>query len=159
MCILYNQLPVDKDLLIVSLIIFSVFSCVAFLGRRITQRGTDRVAKGTADDIIYLEFQKAVCNIPHDKFLLNLQDEARIQGRTWAEIQNRLTNSKAVAKDSSCERSHVKSEKVLLQVYRGQCFKVCCACTCFNLERLSTNTNINYNLVAVSEDENLEDDE
>lgn len=119
MCVLCNQLPVDKDLLIVSLIIFSLFLFVAVLGRRITQRGTDRVAKGTADDIIYLEFQKAFCNILHDKFLLHLEDEARIQGRTWAEIQNRLTNSKAVAKDCSCERSHVKPEKVLLQVYRG----------------------------------------
>ena len=59
---------------------------VVVLGEEFTQRGTDRVAEGTADDIIYLDFQKPFCNIPHDKFLLNLQDEARIQEGTWAEI-------------------------------------------------------------------------
>lgn len=52
-------------------------------------------------------------------FLLKLQDDARIQGKTWAEIQNRLKNSKAVTIDSSCEKSYVKPEKMFFQVHRG----------------------------------------
>lgn len=118
-CILFNHLSVNKELLIMSLIIFSVFLLVSFLRRRIYTKGTDRAAKGPADDIIYLDFQKAFCNIPHDIFLLKLQDDVRIQGRTWAERQNRLKNSKAVTIDSSCERSYVKPEKVFFQVHRG----------------------------------------
>lgn len=63
--------------------------------------------------MIYLDFQKAFCNIPHDKFLLNLQDKARIQVRTQVEIQNRLKNSEAVAIDRSCERSYITRESVI----------------------------------------------
>lgn len=47
---LFNHLSVHKELLIMSLIIFSVFLLVPFLGRIYTE-GTDRAAKGPADDI------------------------------------------------------------------------------------------------------------
>lgn len=91
------------------------------MGRRIHTKVTDRAAKGPADDIIYfhnLDFQKAFCNILYDKFL-SKQDDARIQDRTWEEIQNRVKNSKAATIDSSCERSYVKPEKVFFQVHGG----------------------------------------
>lgn len=105
-----------------SLIIFTVVLLVSFLGRRIYTEATDRAAKGPGDDIIYfqnLDFQKTFCNIPHDTFLLKVQDDTKIQGRTQTEIQNRLKNSKTVTIDSSCERSYVKQEKVFFKVHRG----------------------------------------